>query len=114
MMTHQNRTEQDAWRRYSESHMGAHVESTEAYLMALRGYLHQWLTEIDAEIDARAAKQHERTLAATESYRVNADQEPADTERTSTVPPALAGNLEARATASKHFQDARRILRGIR
>lgn len=30
------------------------------------------------------------------------------------LPPVLASNQEARATASKHFQEARRLLKGIR
>jgi hypothetical protein len=30
------------------------------------------------------------------------------------MPPVLASNQEARATASKHFQEARRLLKGIR
>lgn len=29
------------------------------------------------------------------------------------IPPVLASNQEARATASKHFQEARRLLKGI-
>ncbi len=32
----------------------------------------------------------------------------------SVAPPAFAGNVETRATATKHFQETRRILRGIR
>lgn len=36
-----------------------------------------------------------------------------DRERDS-MPPVLASNQEIRATASKHFQETRRILRGIR
>ncbi len=34
--------------------------------------------------------------------------------RSDSVPPVLAGNQEARATASKHFQEARRLLKGIK
>ena len=30
------------------------------------------------------------------------------------MPPVLVSNQEARATASKHFQEARRLLKGIR
>ena len=39
---------------------------------------------------------------------------PAEAPRVSTVPPALAENLEVRTKAEKHFQDARRILEKIR
>lgn len=41
------------------------------------------------------------------------EREVKETERSS-MPPTLAGNQESRANASRHFQDARRILRGIR
>jgi hypothetical protein len=34
--------------------------------------------------------------------------------RRDSLPPTLAGNAEARATASKHFQKARELLRGIK
>lgn len=30
------------------------------------------------------------------------------------VPPVIQGNLEARATANKHFQNARNLLKGIK
>lgn len=30
------------------------------------------------------------------------------------IPPVLAANQESRATASKHFKEARRLLKGIR
>jgi len=33
--------------------------------------------------------------------------------RTPSIPPVLAANQAARATASKHFQEARRLLRDI-
>jgi len=41
------------------------------------------------------------------------EREAKDRERDS-MPPVLASNQETRATASKHFQETRRILRGIR
>lgn len=34
--------------------------------------------------------------------------------RSPSMPPVLAGNQVARATASKHFQEARRLLKGIK
>lgn len=34
--------------------------------------------------------------------------------RSPSMPPVLAGNQVARATASKHFQEARRLLRDIK
>lgn len=38
----------------------------------------------------------------------------AESSNRPSVPPVLASNLEARATASKHFQEARRLLKNIR
>ena len=34
--------------------------------------------------------------------------------RKPSIPPVLAANQAARATASKHFQEARRLLKGIK
>jgi hypothetical protein len=43
-----------------------------------------------------------------------ATHEETESDRPSLLPPVLASNVETRATATKHFQKTREILRGIR
>lgn len=69
--------------------------------------------------DIRECAGRAKDLGKTDTYQrlslVASDLEATlrQSERT-TLPPVLAANQEARATASKHFKAARELLKGIR
>jgi hypothetical protein len=67
--------------------------------------------------EARVASEREEYLAIVATM-VSRHGEPVEIhepeQRDSVLPPVLAGNQETRATASKHFQETRRILSGIK
>lgn len=57
---------------------------------------------------------HEQAMALdVAASQIRRSLAPPPPERDSVMPPVLAGNIKARKTADEHFQNARRMLRGI-
>ena len=52
-----HRTRDDARAQITKAKLGAHVASTELYLVALRADLYTWIGEIDVELARRAREQ---------------------------------------------------------
>lgn len=52
---HTHKTERDACEQLMLAKVGAHVDATDTYLVALRAKLYYWVAEIDAELAKRDA-----------------------------------------------------------
>jgi hypothetical protein len=52
-MSPENRTERDAHERITQAQIGAHVDASDTFLVALRARLYLWIANIDAELARR-------------------------------------------------------------